>query len=246
MGGDGTISEVADGLAAEANNGSPLLGILPAGTGGDFRKTVGVPRELAAAAAALRGRKSSPIDLGQVELVGHDGAPVTRHFLNIASFGIGGVVDELVNTGSKRLGGRLSFMLATVRAQARFHNQAVRLRFDGGAPERRIIHNVAVANGRYFGGGMLIAPDAKLDDGQFDVVELGDLSRLELLTGGRRIYAGTHLDLPKVRVRRAATVEAEPDDPNERVLIDLDGEAPGRLPARFRLLPAALRIKLPE
>jgi YegS/Rv2252/BmrU family lipid kinase len=247
MGGDGTISEVADGFIRE---GRPLredavLGVLPAGTGGDFRRTLGVPPVLPEAAAALRGRKTAAIDLGRLEYVGRDGAPAARHFINVASFGIGGLIDELVNAGSKALGGRLSFLFATLRAQARWHNQRVRLRFDGGADEERVIHNVAVANGRYFGGGMMIAPDARVDDGKFDVVTLGDLSRYEVLTQGPRIYKGTHVSLDKVKVRRAELLEADPAD-GEPVLLDVDGEAPGRLPARFRLLPRAIRMKVPE
>ncbi|HJZ86015.1 MAG TPA: diacylglycerol kinase family protein [Polyangia bacterium] len=249
MGGDGTISEVADGFVDR--DGKPLregalLGVLPAGTGGDFRRTIGMPKTLPEAAAALRGHKSARIDLGRLEFTDHDGQPAVRHFINIASFGIGGVVDELVNQGSKLLGGRLSFMLATLQAQARFQNQRVRMRLDDGPRVERVIHNVAVANGRFFGGGMMIAPEAKLDDGRFDVVELGDFSRLELLTGGMKVYRGTHLGLPKVTLARAQLVEAEPGQASERVLLDVDGEQPGRLPARFRLLPGVLRLKLPE
>ena len=248
MGGDGTISEVADGFIEGETpvRKDAVLGVLPAGTGGDFRRTLGLPKTLPEAASALRGKKTAAIDLGRLEFTGHDGKPEVRHFINIASFGIGGVVDELVNQSSKMLGGRLSFMLATFKAQARYRNQRVRIRFDDGAREEHVIHNVAVANGRYFGGGMFIAPDAKVDDGRFDVVELGDLNRVELLTNGMKIYRGTHIGLPKVRVRRASMVEAEPMDRDQRVLLDVDGEQPGRLPARFRILPKAIRIKLPE
>jgi YegS/Rv2252/BmrU family lipid kinase len=248
MGGDGTISEVADGFIEGETpvNKDAVLGVLPAGTGGDFRRTLGLPNTLPEAASALRGRKTAAIDLGRLEFTGHDGKKEVRHFINIASFGIGGVVDELVNQSSKMLGGRLSFMLATFKAQARYRNQRVRIRFDEGAREEHVIHNVAVANGRYFGGGMFIAPDAKVDDGRFDVVELGDLNRMELLTNGMKIYRGTHIGLPKVRVRRARVVDAEPIERDQRVLLDVDGEQPGRLPARFRILPSAIRIKLPE
>jgi YegS/Rv2252/BmrU family lipid kinase len=248
MGGDGTISEVADGLLdgdGSAREGA-LFGILPAGTGGDFRRTLGMPNTLPEAAAALRAGKTAKIDVGRLEYTSHDGQPAVRHFVNVSSFGIAGLVDDIVNRSSKALGGRLSFMMATVRAQMRYRNQRVRLRVDGGTREEHTIHNVAVANGRYFGGGMMIAPDAKLDDAAFDVVELGDFSRMELLTSGMRVYKGTHVSLSKVRICRAQLVEAEPVESDEQVLLDVDGEQPGRLPARFRLLPRALRIKLPQ
>jgi diacylglycerol kinase family enzyme len=104
---------------------------------------------------------------------------------------------------------------------------------------------VAVANGRYFGGGMHVAPGARLDDGSFDVVAIGDVTRLEMLTSGRRIYNGTHLELPKVTARRARKVEATPVDPGAEVLLDVDGEQPGALPATFTVLPAALGLVVP-
>ena len=158
-----------------------------------------------------------------------------------------GLVDEYVNKASKRLGGKLSFMLATARAGLAYDNQRVRLVFDGdeaGALDMTA-YVVAVANGRYFGGGMCIAPHAQLADGVFDVVALGDMGLWELVRHGRKIYSGGHLGLDKVSQRRARVVRAEPigSDP---VRLDVDGETPGVLPATFRILPGALRLVVPE
>jgi YegS/Rv2252/BmrU family lipid kinase len=249
VGGDGTINEVVNGFFDDDRPVAPdaLLGMLPFGTGGDFRKAVPLPRDTREAARILARRRSRTIDVGHLELTGADRRPVRRIFINIASFGMSGLVDEYVNKASKRLGGRLSFMLATARAGLSYQNQRVRMVFDGdeSAPVDVTVNTVAVANGRYFGGGMFVAPQAELDDGQFDVVALGDMGKLDFLRHGRKIYTGTHLGLDKVSQRRARVVRAEPVG-GDRVRLDVDGETPGLLPATFRILPGTVRLVVPS
>jgi YegS/Rv2252/BmrU family lipid kinase len=248
MGGDGTISEVVDGFFTGDGPVNPeaVLGVLPYGTGGDFRKTIGASKLLPAGAFSLTGRETRTIDVGRLRYLTHAGQPAQRHFINIASFGIGGLVDELVNTTTKALGGRVSFALATVRATLRYSAQQAWLRLDEGEERAVTLHNIAVANGKYFGGGMFIAPQAELDDGQFDVVTLGRMTMADLVLRGHRIYQGTHLSLPQVSFARARKVEARPVDPQERILLDVDGETPGMLPATFEVLPGSLRLKTPR
>ncbi len=110
--------------------------------------------------------------------------------------------------------------------------------------ERRI-YNVAVANGKFFGGGMQVAPMAALDDGQFEVVALGDFGTAEAAMQVRHIYKGTHIGMPKVEHWRARHVVAEPVDAADKVLLDVDGEQPGSLPSTFEMLPGAIRLKVP-
>lgn len=257
IGGDGTINEVANGFFED---GKPVaegaaLGVIPFGTGGDFRKTVHIPRDIPRAAAILARGRTQRIDVGLLKFMTREGSETTRIFANIASFGISGVVDRLVNDAwqspigelsSKKLGGRLSFMLATVRAGVTYKNQHVRLVFDDDTDNAvdSLINTVAVANGRYFGGGMFIAPDAELDDGLFDVVAVGDLTLRDFLFNGYRLYNGTHLGMDKVSHRRVKKLHAEPVD-NEIVELDVDGETPGILPATFTLLPHALDLVVP-
>jgi YegS/Rv2252/BmrU family lipid kinase len=243
LGGDGTINEVVNGFYDGTTPVAPAaaFGVLPAGTGGDFVKTLGTPRDLGAACASLKSAPR-PIDLGRLTYVGADGKTAARHFINITSFGIAGLVDRYVNASSKALGGRLSFALATLKAGMVYKNAPVRLTLDGRAPKEGRIYNVAVANGRYFGGGMMVAPQAALDDGLFDVVTLGDFTLGDLLLHGLDIYAGTHVKLPKVTVERARRVEATPVDGAE-VLLDVDGEQPGRLPATLEILPGGLNVR---
>lgn len=252
VGGDGTIHEVANGFFDGDRPIRPeaALAVLPFGTGGDFRKTAEIPRDFAVAAALIRSGRRRAIDVGLLEYRqgGHAGPAASCIFVNVASFGIGGLVDRIVNSSSKWLGGKASFFLATARATVRYKNQRVRLILDGKTDEplELTINNVAVANGRYFGGGMKIAPHAELDDGQFEVIAIGDVGLWELITSGTRIYKGTHLALPKVSARRAYRVEALPTEAEADILLDVDGEAPGALPATFTLLPKALRVVVPS
>jgi len=258
IGGDGTINEVVNGFFDGDEPISPdaALGILPFGTGGDFRKTVHIPKDFPKAAAIIARGRTKRIDLGKLEFMTRDGQKATRLFANIASFGISGVVDRLVNESwkspigeisSKKLGGRWSFMLATARAGVTYKNQHVRLVFDDdpGTAQDAMINTVAVANGRYFGGGMFIAPDAELDDGLFDVVGVGDLTMRDFLFRGYRLYNGTHIGMDKISHRRVKKLSAEPLD-NEVVELDVDGETPGILPATFTLLPNALALVVPS
>jgi YegS/Rv2252/BmrU family lipid kinase len=248
VGGDGTINEVVNGFfTGERPTGErTALGVVPFGTGGDFRRVIHLPREPAEVARVLANGKLRRIDVGLLDFTTAGGQPARRAFLNIASFGMSGLVDEYVNQSSKRLGGKLSFLVATVRAGMSYANQRVRLSFDD-EPASAVdltINVVAVANGQYFGGGMHIAPRAELDDGQFDVIAVGDLGMADLLRHGRRLYAGTHLGLDKVSHRRARVVRAEPLG-SEPVRLDVDGETPGILPATFRILPRCLHLIIP-
>ena len=247
IGGDGTINEVANGFfddkgAAIAPAAS--LAVIPFGTGGDFRRSVQLPTELADAAAVIAANHRRKIDVGRLEFTATDGGRAARMFVNIASFGVSGVVDRLVNQSSKRLG-RFAFAVASARATWSYKNQRVQLVFDGADRVDATISTVAIANGRYFGGAMMVAPNAELDDGMFDVIAMGDFGFGDLLKSGRRLYKGTHLTMDKVTARRARVVEAEPIDPNGIVELDIDGENPGRLPARFELVPAALWLVVP-
>src|SRR5438477_1523716 len=245
-GGDGTINEVVNGFF---DGGKPVapeasFAVIPFGTGGDFRRTVQLPTELAEAARVIAANHRRKIDVGKLELTTPAGGRALRMFANIASFGVSGVVDRLVNESGKKLG-RLSFAIATARATWSYKNQRVQLVFDGADRVEAAINTVAVANGRYFGGAMMVAPDAELDDGQFDVIAMGDFGFGDLLKSGRRLYKGTHLTMDKVTARRARVVEAEPIDRGSVIELDVDGENPGRLPARFELMPSALWLVAP-
>jgi len=246
IGGDGTVNEVVNGFFED---GKPIkpgagLGLIPFGTGGDFRRSFDLPLEVGKAAAIIAADRRRTIDVGRLDYTRADGTRALRMFANIASFGVSGVVDRLVNESGKRLG-RLSFMMATARATWSYKNQRVQLTFDGKDRVESTISTVAIANGQYFGGAMHVAPHAELDDGLFDVIAMGDFGFGDLVTSGRRLYKGTHLSMAKVSSRRAKVIEAEAIEAGANVELDVDGEPLGRLPARFEIVPAALSMIVP-
>jgi diacylglycerol kinase (ATP) len=248
-GGDGTISEVANGILRAQSETE--LGLLPSGTGGDFRRTLGVPTRTADAARALREGETRLMDAGRVTFTNDRGAEESRYFVNVASFGMGGDVIKRVKSreglpagAARLLGGRLSFAAAALQAAVSFEKPPVRVSLDGGAASRMNVANFCVANARYFGGGMRIAPNARVDDGRFDVVAVGDVSALTVLANSYRLYLGTHLGMREVRHALARRVRAESAD-GSLVKLEVDGELVGRLPAEFEILPAALRVRCP-
>jgi YegS/Rv2252/BmrU family lipid kinase len=245
MGGDGTLNEVSQGYLNA--DGEPLPGpdiaLVPSGTGGDFRKTFALGSTLEEAVERLATAEARPLDLGLLELTAHSGETIRRAFLNITSFGLGGLTDRLVNAGPKWIGGRAAFFVGSLRALISYENAPVRLRVDGEIWLEAPIVNVAIANGRYFGGGMKIAPDADPSDGQFDVIAMHDMTRAQGVALAPRLYQGTHVGQPGVRVTRGARIEAESLVPRAEVLIDMDGETPGRLPLVARVAKGALRIR---
>jgi diacylglycerol kinase (ATP) len=240
VGGDGTASEVVDGLTAVGYQGD--FGFIPRGTGGDLRRSLGLPGDVAGAARALVLGTSRDVDLGRVELTGHDGQPVVRHFVNVASCGVSGAVVERVNRSSKLLGGLLSFKLASARALLGWQDQRVRWRVDGGPWTEQAVTALAVCNGRWFGGGMMVAPEARSDDGVLDLTIWSGFGFIDFIRLQPKLYDGRHVQLPNTRTLRATSVELEPVG-EAPVLLELDGELSGRLPARLSVLPGALRLR---
>ncbi len=251
IGGDGTVNEVVNGFFVDGKPIAPeaTFALVPYGTGGDFRRSIGVANDVQEAAKIIAMGKRRKIDLGKLTFVatsGPDaGGQAVRMFANITSFGLSGVVDRLVNDSKKRLGGKAAFAWASIRATFQYTNQRVQLVFDGTDRVESTIYNVAVANGRYFGGGMKVAPNAELDDGTFDVVAFGDMGLGEALKLSRKIYDGAHLSMDKVTSRRARVVHAEPIEAGAVVELDVDGEAPGKLPAQFEIVPRSLWVAVP-
>ena len=251
-GGDGTISEVANGILSVGSETE--LGILPSGTGGDFRKTIGIPPRVAAAAQILRQGQTRLIDVGKVTLTRDDGELESRYFLGVASFGMSADViarvkeggpDWLPTKGPKWLTGRLSFAVAMLQTAAKKSATRVVVQLDDDPARHMTVANLCIANARYFGGGMKIAPNATLADGKFDVISIGDLGAARILANAPRLYVGAHLSMSEVGHALAAKVSARSLDKNETVEVEVDGEIPGCLPATFQILPKALRVRSP-
>jgi YegS/Rv2252/BmrU family lipid kinase len=245
VGGDGTINEVVNGFFHEgkALNPNAALGVIPRGTGGDFRRAFGWDLELDSALARLRTEKTEPFDVGLVEYINHEGKPEQRYFANIASMGVSAFVANEVNTSNKALGGNMAFVWGTVKGLFRFDPPTVKVRADGGAQESMPINVVAVANGRYFGSGMCVAPDALTHDGLFDITIWSGYTLKDFVFRSKGIYSGQHVTWKGTKRLQCRTFEAESESGKE-VLIEIDGEVPGRLPAKMTVLPAAIRLKV--
>jgi YegS/Rv2252/BmrU family lipid kinase len=240
-GGDGTVSEVATGILEAGLGGHAEIGLLPMGSGCDFARSVGVPLRIGEAVALLRDGGRMRVDAGRVTYRTRDGDTRTSCFLNEAGFGLSGVTVDLVNRAGKRFGPKLSFALGSIGAILRGGTTAVRVRVD----ERTIFEGpvslVVAANGRHFGGGMRIAPEARIDDGVLDVIVVEDLGRMRLLSRFPSLYRGTHLDYAEAHFVRGTRVEAVPLGPAAAPL-DVDGEAVGALPVAIELLPKAIGL----
>ena len=245
VGGDGTVSEVANGFFEDGRRipGESRLSALSVGTGGDFRRTFGLPRTPEEAATMLLAGRSRRIDVGRVTCSVGRGEQVVRHFVNIADTGIGGEVASRVNSGFRLLNGEITYALAATMALLRWRNRSMHVVVDGESRDV-IAQQVVVANGRYFGGGMHVAPKAEPDDGLFDVIVAGDLTLIDNVRGMSHIRKGTHLDQenPKIWYRRARRVQVSSSSP---LRVDVDGELPGMLPALFEVVPGALDLICP-
>ncbi len=251
-GGDGTISEVANGILAAGSDAE--LAILPSGTGGDFRRTIGIPSRAADAAQILHHGKTRQIDVGRVSFTREDGETETRYFIGVASFGMSAQViarvkdggpEWLPTRGPKWLTGRLSFGVAMIQTAAKMSPTRMVVQIDDDPARHMTVVNLCIANARYFGGGMKIAPQAKLTDGKFDVISIGDLSPARIFRNAPRLYTGMHLKMAEVGHALAKKVFVRPVDAEQRVGIEVDGELPGYLPATFQIVPKALRVRCP-
>jgi len=235
-GGDGTISEVANGILSSGKDAE--LGILPSGTGGDFRRTLEIPSRTRDAARILRIGRTVRIDVGRVSYLDGNGSEATRYFVGVASCGMSTKVIERVKNN------RISFANALLKTAMR--NEPVRLviQLDDSHERHLLVSNLCVANAQYFGGGMKIAPDAKLTDGKFDVIGVGDLSAVKIFTSAPRIYTGSHLSMEEVSHALARKVSVRAADRAADVALEVDGELPGSLPATFQIIPEALRVRV--
>lgn len=240
VGGDGTIGEAANGFL---RNDAPVregvvLGIVPFGTGGDFRRTLGIGDVETAVRVILEGRPRR-IDMGKAEYRASPGEARTRYFINLTSFGMGGDVAARAKNPLSRWSGKAAFLYATGEVFLRYRAPRVRLRLDGGDAREFTIMNIAVGNGRYHGGGMHVCPRASLDDGLLDVTVVEDLGLLRAAKDVRVLYSDNVYAHPKVHHFRARRVAAESA---ARVAIEVDGEPLGTLPLEVRVLPGVMNV----
>jgi YegS/Rv2252/BmrU family lipid kinase len=240
FGGDGTHSEVVDAIMQSELNREVTMGILHAGTGGDFRRMIPGAEELDSACKVIRDKPAVPIDIGWVQYVHDEGHTEGRYFLNITSMGMGGLVDRHVAASKSKSSGKAKYFTAVLRANMQYKPAKIRLRIDGRDEGEHAISNICVCNGRWAGGGMMFAPDARVADGVFDIIVIRATSTLRGLPIMLGLYKGTHVRSPLVSTYRGRHVEV--DMIANTAWMDIDGEAPGIGPADFRLHERALRV----
>jgi diacylglycerol kinase (ATP) len=238
VGGDGSVNEVVNGIAGRDG---VEVAVIARGTGWDFARSLALPHKIdRAIEVALQGRTRT-IDLGRVTYHSWAGGEEHAWFANVASVGMSGAIAQRANDTSKALGGKASYVWATLAVFSRWRNGEVNVTVDS-ATRRAKMHDVVVANGPYFGGGMKICPDADASDGAFDVLLIGDLTKRDLLLTLPKTFRGTHLPHPKAELLQGTAVTVDAPEP---LPLQLDGEQPGTTPVRFELVPEALRVRVP-
>lgn len=243
VGGDGIINEAVNGLVADDALRGPdvRLTVLPLGSGSDFARVLDLPQDPEAMPTLLASPAFTAVDVGRAVFRTRAGGRERRYYLNILEAGIGGEVMERVNRSRKRLGPGAAYFGAIVVSLLRYRNPEVAVRVDGDVVASGPMNSVIVANGRYYGRGLLPAPDAKVDDGLLDVILIGDVGRWEAFRNLGALRRGTHLLHPKITALRGETVGAEAE---ADVLIEMDGEVVGTLPVEVSLLPRLLPVRV--
>ncbi len=229
MGGDGLVGAVAGALMGTDG----ILGVLPGGRGNDFARVLGVPLEPVAACTVLADGAVRSLDIGSAG---------GNTFIGIASCGFDSEANRIANE-ARIVRGNLVYAYAAARALIGWRPATFTVRLDGGEPRRFVGYSVAAANSAAFGGGMFLAPQASLDDGQLDVVTIADTPRLRYLRLLPTAFKGTHVDQPVVRIDRAQEVEIAADRP---FTLYADGDPIAELPVTVRIHPSAVKVMAPR
>lgn len=247
VGGDGTLNEVVNGFLDSNGQLSQVcaLALVPCGTGTDFGRTLGLANDPTAAISRISKDAERVIDVGVASFHSNEGALASRLFLNIASFGLSGAINRRTERAVRLpfLPIRWTYLMETLLGLRSYNPANVRLSIDGTVIEREIMF-VAIANARYFGGGMMVAPDADLCDGLLDIVVLNKMSKVRLARNIPLVFRGTHAGLLEVETFRAVRIIAETQDETNPspIYLEVDGENTGFLNCEFTVQANALRL----
>lgn len=241
VGGDGTVSEVVNGFFenGKALNPKAKLGVIHLGTGGDFVKTVAAKTPHKTMLELIRAGSATPVDVGQITCHTPDGKKINRYFINAANAGFGGTLVQRVNKAGKRLGSFLTYLNGLMTTFFVYKNRPIHIKIDDFFRRELLALDIIVANGQYLGGGMWGAPNAKLNDGLFDVVLIGNILKREVVNNIAKLYNGRLINHRKVESLQGKKIILSA---GEETLIDADGEVVGCLPAAFEIIPGALNI----
>ncbi len=243
VGGDGTINEIANGFYENQNiiNPEAVLGIMPSGTGCDFSRSLNIPSCFKRALEIITQPKTLKIDIGRIRFKSHENKDNERLFLNVTDFGIGGEVVEHMNINRMKHKAAHYFK-SVITTFMKYSSKRLLIRIDGKDIPVDDYMIGAVANGKIFGKGMKIAPEAELNDGLFDFILIKKMTKVEFFKNFIKLYMGTHMSHPKVEMLHGKRIEAVSVG-DQKVLIEVDGEQLGKLPAVFDIIPHSLLVK---
>ena len=237
VGGDGTISEIVNGIYNANGLNDATLGIISTGTGADYIRTIGIPGDYEEACKKLISPITKDVDVGMVECQ-KDGNSVSRLFVNFAGIGFDAEIVKATTQKYKAMGRVSAYLLGLLSTLVSYKNKEVDIVIGNDRRHRRIC-TVIMGNGKYGGGGMYTTPKAEIDDGLLDILIIGDLSKPDLIQSLPTIYEGTHLNHPKVSLKKAAEVTI---NPTVQMSIQADGDIVGESPATFKIIEQKLRI----
>jgi len=237
VGGDGTINEVANGIFYSSHEAK--LGIIDCGTGADFVRTVSVGKNYLEAIETLKSGLTRKIDIIEAEFTDPDGGKRKRIFVNAADAGLGGDTVINVDGAPKVMGGKLAFLYGVLRSLVHLKNYPVKITLDGNEVGEYDIISVIVANGKYFAGGMLVAPMAQPDDGRFEVIIIKNTTRRKFLRSLPLVYRGEHIYIDEVEHFSGKILEIRSAS---SIMMEMDGELVGRLPAKFEIRHEAIEV----
>jgi YegS/Rv2252/BmrU family lipid kinase len=237
LSGDGMVGVIADAL-----RGVPgaVLGVLPGGRGNDLARVLGIAEDMQEACATIADGVQREMDVGEV--LADASRPSGQGFVGIASAGFDSDANRIANEAPPWLGGMV-YAYGALRALLSWRPARFEIELDPPGERRSFVgYSIAAANSKAYGGGMLAAPDALLDDGLLDVVAVERVSRLRFLANLPKVFKGAHVQLPSVHVYRAAEVAISADRP---FTMYADGDPIGELPLRVRAVRAAVRVIVP-
>ena len=210
-GGDGTHNEVINGFFTDGAIFNPRasLAVIPCGTGNDLCRSIGLSSGIASAVGTVLSDRELEVDTGRLTFSQASNSARERLFLNVASLGLSARVNNNLGSRPHFVGGSGRYLLAIVRTLLEHRQDRVSLEIDGQVFPQQLISMVAVANGKFFGGGIHLTPHARLDDSLLDVVIIGTVSLLDFIRWGPRFYAGKYLKHPRVQYFKATTIRAK-------------------------------------
>lgn len=247
VGGDGTLNEIANGFFHQDSpthktiNEEAALGIIPSGTGSDFIRFLKIPRDFSQSVELIKNSKTRKIDIGKVTFYRKKDKHRTRYFINVSDFGLGAEVIKNLSEVPSLKRGAFHYYKGLLSSLKNYRSKLVRIVIDDTQEISGKYLIGAIANGRIFGGGMIIAPDAEPDDGYFDLVLAKDMSKPEIIINSPRLYTGSIKNHPKISIHRARNIKVYSD---EEVNIEYDGEMGLALPAEFECIHQPLNFRI--